>query len=375
MRRVALTLLLLCSVWPLRLSAQQDAGDPARAAAESLEAASVLLDTAKDAQDRVAALTDTVRAYEDGLTAMRAGLRNAAIRETELSRRLAVEEAEVARLLGALMAVGDRAAPQTLVHPDGALGAVRSAMLVASVTPGLAGQAASLRADLEEVIALRALQQNAANILQEGLGGVQAARTALSQAIADRTDLPRRFNDDPIRTAILISATETLQGFASGLADIAPEESGLPMPSIMDLKGTLPLPVRGIVLHAAGDRDAAGVSRPGVVIATRPGALVTTPTAATIRYNGPLLDYGLVTILEPQADVMFVFAGLETVFGETGQVLPAGSPIGLMGPGVDNNVSPSGEGAGAGRSETLYIEVREGDVPDDPLRWFTTDKG
>nr|WP_246594551.1 peptidoglycan DD-metalloendopeptidase family protein [Mameliella sediminis] len=364
-------ILSLCAA-PL---AAQDAGEKARVAAEALEAASILLDTAEDAQDRVAALTDTVRAYEDGLAAMREGLRAATIRETELSRKLAAQEAEVARLLGALMAVGDRAAPRTLIHPDGPLGAARSGMLVASLTPGLAAQAAALRADLEEVTALRALQQSAANTLQKGLSGVQEARTALSQAIADRTDLPRRFTEDPIRTAILISATETLQGFASGLADISDEDSGPPLPSITDRKGSLPLPVRGVVLHEAGDRDAAGVTRPGVVIATRPGALVTTPTAATIRYAGPLLDYGLVVILEPQADLMFVFAGLDTAFGEAGQVVPAGSPVGLMGGTAGNNMSPSGEGAGAGRSETLYIEVREGEVPEDPLRWFTTDKG
>ncbi|MGP6088465.1 murein hydrolase activator EnvC family protein [Antarctobacter jejuensis] len=370
MKRLA----LLIALWAAPLTAQ-DAGEQARAAAEALEAASVLLGTAEEAQDRVAALTDTVRAYEDGLAAMREGLRAAAIRETELSRKLAAQEAEVASLLGALMAVGDRAAPQTLFHPEGPLGAARSGMLVAAVTPGLAAKASALRSDLEEVSALRALQQSAADTLQEGLTDAQKARTALSQAIADRTDLPRRFKDDPIRTAILISATETLQGFASGLAQIAEEDQGPPLPPVMDLKGTLPLPVRGVVLHEAGDRDAAGVSRPGVVIATRPGALVTTPTAATIRYNGPLLDYGFVTILEPQADVMFVLAGLDVVYGEIGQVLPAGSPVGLMGGSIDNNVSPSGDGTGAGRTETLYIEVREGDVPEDPLRWFATDKG
>ncbi|WP_323767350.1 peptidase M23 [Antarctobacter sp.] len=370
MKRLALIL----GLWAAPLTAQ-DAGAQARAAAEALEAASVLLGTAEEAQDRVAALTDTVRAYEDGMAAMREGLRAATIRETELSRKLAAQEAEVARLLGALMAVGDRAAARTLVHPRGPLGAARSGMLVASVTPGLADKAATLRADLEEVTALRALQQNAADTLQEGLTGVQAARTALSQAIADRTDLPRRYTDDPIRTAILISATETLQGFASGLAEISEDDGAPPLPPIEDRKGTLPLPVRGVVLHEAGDRDAAGVSRPGIVLATRPGALVTTPTAATIRYAGPLLDYGLVVILEPQADLMFVLAGLDTTFGEIGQVLPGGSPVGLMGGAAGNNMSPSGEGAGAGRSETLYIEVREGDVPEDPLRWFTTDKG
>ena len=40
-----------------------------------------------------------------------------------------------------------------------------------------------------------------------------------------------------------------------------------------------------------------------------------------------------------------------------------------------DNPSPSVDGGGAGRTETLYIEVRQGDRPVDPLTWFTSDKG
>ncbi len=334
------------------------------------------MDEAESARDRVAALTDAVRAYEDGLTAMRAGLRAAAIRETELTRKLQSQEGEVSQLLGALMSNSGRPGPQIMLHPEGPLGTARAGMLVASVTPGLNARAAELRADLEEVTALRQLQENAAETLQKGLSGVQAARTELSQAIADRTDLPKRFTEDPVRTAILISGTETLDGFASGLADLAggaEVQTAPPQASIADLKGELPLPVNGVVLRAPGEPDAAGVARPGLVLATRPQALVTTPVAATIRYNGPLLDYGLVTILEPQPDLLFVLAGLDRVFGEMGQVLPEGSPVGLMGSGGAG--SPTSETSGAGRTETLYVEVREGDAPVDPRTWFATDKG
>ncbi len=357
--------------------AQTPAAD-ARAAAEALEQASIKLDSAVKARGRVAALTEAVRAYEDGLAAMRDGLRIAAIRETELTRKLAAQETEVAQLLGVLTSMGGRASPQNLLHPQGALGAARSGMLVATVTPGLAEQAATLRADLQEVTDLRQLQQSAVATLEEGLAGVQKARTALSQAIADRTDLPKRFTEDPVRTAILIAATETLDGFASGLTQIAEGEAPQNLPRIADRKGALALPARGVVLRKAGEADAAGVTRPGIVLATRPRALVTTPTAATIRYRGPLLDYGLVTILEPQGGMLIVLAGLETVFGEAGQVLPEGSPVGLMGNAAADSgdiQSPSGERGGATRSETLYIEVREGDRPVDPLTWFATDKG
>nr|WP_249200584.1 peptidase M23 [Thetidibacter halocola] len=351
----------------------QDAGQAAREAARALEQAAVLLDEADSARDRVAALTRTVRAFEDGLSAMRDGLRKAAIRETELARKLATQETEVAQLLGVLSALGGQAQPTTLLHPQGPLGMARSGMLVASVTPALADRARALRADLDEVTALRQLQENAAETLQDGLASVQDARTTLSQAIADRGALPVRFTEDPVRTAILIAGTETLDAFASGLSQIAEDEAPQNLPRIQDRKGTLPLPSSGVILRRANEADAAGVKRPGIVLATGPQALVVTPTAATVRYSGPLLDYGLVTILEPQANLLIVLAGMDQTFGEAGQVLPEGSPVGLMGgtpEAVTEILSPSGERGGAGRTETLYIEVREGDRTVDPLTWF-----
>ena len=354
----------------------QDPGAAAREAARALEEASVQLDRAEGAHDRVRALTATVKAYEAGLGAMRDGLREAAIRETELSRRLQGQEAEIAQLLGVLSSMGGRAAPGAMLHPDGPVGAARAGMMLAAVTPGLNAQAEALRSDLEEVTALRTLQQSAAQTLQQGLTGVQEARTELSQAVADRTDLPKRFTEDPIRTAILISSTETLQGFASGLSQITEDETRSQLPPIDDRKGALEMPVQGEILRRAGEADAAGVTRPGIVVATLPEALVTTPTAATVRYSGPLLDYGLVTILEPQPDLLLVLAGLDVVYGQTGEVLPAGSPVGLMGgTAAGRDPSPSVEGGGAGRTETLYIEVRQGDRPVDPLTWFASDKG
>jgi septal ring factor EnvC (AmiA/AmiB activator) len=96
-------------------------------------------------------------------------------------------------------------------------------------------------------------------------------------------------------------------------------------------KGRLPLPVLGTLLRRPDEADAAGVRRPGVTLATRPAALVTAPWPATIRYRGPLLDYGNVMILEPGDGYLLVLAGLGTVYGEVGEVVAAGAPLGLMG--------------------------------------------
>lgn len=83
-------------------------------------------------------------------------------------------------------------------------------------------------------------------------------------------------------------------------------------------------------------------------------------------------------ILEPEAGILLVIAGLDVVYGEAGEVLPGGSPVGLMaGPdtGDDGLVPRSEEGAGVANSESLYIEIREQNEPVDPALWFKTDRG
>jgi septal ring factor EnvC (AmiA/AmiB activator) len=135
------------------------------------------------------------------------------------------------------------------------------------------------------------------------------------------------------------------------------------------------------------------------------------PPGATLRFRGPLLDYGTVAILEPAPGTLFVLAGLAQVWGEAGEILPEGTPLGLMGgetPAAEEAVdgttadapaeggateagstrgpAPEGEKppgdamltdaspAGAGeRTETLYLEVRDAEGPVDPGTWFRLD--
>lgn len=372
--RGAMIVWVMCSAGAM---AQDNPADAARAAVEQLEAATESLQEAESARDRVKALTRTIKAYETGLGAMRDGLRRAAVRETQLARQLAVREAEISQLLGVLQTIETAPPPVLLLHPSGPMGSARSAMMLADVTPALNTRVESLKSDVEEMRTLRLLQENAAGTLEAGLAGVQSARAALSKAVADRTDLPRRFTEDPVRTAILIDSTETLEGFASGLAEITAESVPPAEADDSVQKGEVDLPVQGLLLHRAGDADAAGITRDGIILATRPRALVTSPTAATIRYLGPLLDLGNVVILEPQPNTLFVLSGLNEVYGDAGQVIPSGTPVGLMGgtaPEIGAILSLSGDGTGTDRSETLYIEVREGGSPVDPETWFQTDK-
>jgi septal ring factor EnvC (AmiA/AmiB activator) len=368
---VILRVTLLCCCLGSAAFAQSDPTAAAIAAADRLEEAGAALAAAGDSRDRVAALTQTVRAYEDGLVALRDGLRRAAIRQRTIEQDLAARNDDVARLLGVLQTMGRAPAPLLLLHPSGPTGTARAGMMLSDVTPALQADVDALRVQLEEITALRALQDRAAGLLGNGLAGAQDARAQLSAAISDRTDLPQRFTEDAVQTALLIASTDTLDAFAGGL--LRAIDGGVSAPLDAAAAGGLDLPVQGTILRGFEQPDAAGISRPGVLIAARPRALVTTPGVATVRYRGPLLQYGNVTILEPAADVLWVFAGMAEVFGEVGQVLPAGSPVGLMGgesPEVDAILSESAQGVSGNRTQTLYLEVREGQSPVDPATWF-----
>ncbi|MCB2109595.1 MAG: peptidoglycan DD-metalloendopeptidase family protein [Defluviimonas sp.] len=351
--------------------------DPAVAAAERASAdlaeAVLALEKARGARDRVAALTGTIRAYEAGLSALRDAMRRVSVREAEITADFAARRDQISALLSVLATIGREPAPLMLLHPEGALGTARAGMIAGAVAPALQAEAGALRAELDELARLRQLQGGSAETLQRGLSVAQAARTALSQAVQDRTDLPRRFLEDPAELKSLVESADSLDAFAVGLAGLE-ADIGAPMEDFEGAEGRLPLPVQGTLLRRAGEADAAGIRRPGLLIATRPAALVTSPWPATIRYRGPLLDYGNVIVVEPASGYLLILAGLGTVYGETGDIVEAGAPLGLMG-GSDGggtlNLSPAMETGGADRTETLYIELRHGKDPIDPGPWFT----
>lgn len=350
-------------------AAAQSVAEQAAAAAAQLEMASVRLEQAQGASDRLQALTETVQSYEEGLSSLRDGLRQAAIRQQALETDLAGREEEIARLLGVLQTLDRTPEPLLLLHPSGPTGSARAGMVLADVTPALQTEAEALKNQLEEIAALTAIQASALSTLQDGLEGAEAARGALAQAASDRAPLPRRFVEDKVQTALLLASTETLAAFASGLEQTEGAAGTATAPESTAQKGQVPLPLRGTLLRAMNEADAAGVRRQGVLIAAPPGALVTAPVASTLRYRGPLLDLGQVVLLEPATNVLIVLAGMSEVFGEAGEVLPAGTPIGLMGgdAGTADGILTS---SSLRRDETLYIEVREGGSPVDPATWF-----
>ena len=345
----------------------------AQLASEALKTAATSLSNASSAQDRVKALTETVRAYENGLSAMRTGLRRAIIRERVIRSEFETRRDQLSRLLGILQTLERAMTPILLFHPTGPVGAARSGILISEISPTLKRQTEELKLQLEELSELHHIQIEAEKQLRLGLTGIQEARINLNQAIAGRISMPKRLFDNPVKTQILADSATSLEMFANSIKLIPPVPKTTQTIEFDKMRGTLRLPLEGRVLRRFNEVDAAGLKRPGLVIAARPLALVSAPAAATIRYVGTFLDYGNMIILEPQPRYLLVIAGLDRVYGEIGEVIDQNAPIGLLGgnpAGTQEFLVEASDGGGALARETLYIELRYEGKPVDPSMWF-----
>ncbi len=334
----------------------------AETALAELSDAQAQLSDAATAPDRIAALTKTLKAFESSLSAMRAAERDVAGQEAALALQRAAEEERIANLAAALSTISRTPQAAQRAYPGGPVDTVRAGMLLAGVTPAIQAELAEVTELLAAQARVRQEQAEVTTALQEARDGIVAARDALANAVGEGAELPLRFVDDPVQSTLLAAGAESLGVFVSELAATRPDPE-----EMLGAAGNLPLPVSGLILPDDGS------GRPGVRIATSPRALVTTPVTATVLFQGPLLDYGNVVILEPAPDVLFVFAGLNEVFAQTGQIVTAETPIGLMpdDQGYDDGILTENLGLETGqRAQALYLEVREGQTAVQTDAWF-----
>ena len=346
-------------------SAEGDAGRRASEASEALGRAAESLAAAEGASDRIVALTETIRAYEAGLAAMREGLRQAALSERDVATRLAAQDAELGELLVLLQNVTRAGQARSVLHPGNAVQTVRAGILGAALVPALEERSAALERDLQDLVALRTLQEAGIDTLTVGMEQVREARFQLSQAISERTDLPPSTATDEAAMQALINSSETLAGFADSLSSTGETET--------DVSAAWTMPVRGRLLWSFDEADASGVRRPGWVIAAAAEALVTAPASATVRFSGDLPRHGPVAILETDPGRLVILTGQARNFVQRGQIVAQDEPIALMGGGdtaLQENLIETSLLGGQPRDETLYIEIRQGQVPVDPAAFL-----
>lgn len=339
----------------------------AKDASAMLIAAAEKLEAAETARDRIASLSETIRAYETGLSAMREGLRRAALRERALTAQLADEDQDIASMLALMQNASKHVQSRVFLHPGSATETIRAGTLASMLVPALHQRAAVLDDALTELADLNQVQKAGFALLEDGLAGIRQARLALATAVSERTDLPPRVATDDAAMQALVNSAETLSAFADSLLpDDAAATDGPGKP--------WPLPVKGELVRGFNEPDTSGQARPGWLIATESEALITAPSDATVRFSGEIPGQGTVTILEPQGGALLILAGLGKSFVQRDQIVSKSEPIGFMGQNsraAQENLNDNHDKSSLFRTETLYMEIRQGRAPVDPADLLT----
>lgn len=334
----------------------------------------------------------SIKEYEAAIVRAEQRLDELGIRQIELARLFAGKRDVLVDLLAALQRIGKNPPPAVLVRPDDALAAIRSAMLVGAVFPGLRDETAALARDLGELIALRAEIESERESMAAAAEGLFAERQRLAalidakqqsqvelQASLDETrDRARQLAREAADVRELIAALDAdAADRQTGPTGLSPDEIETafsdpgrikPAVAFADAEGLLPLPASGALIREFGAPDTLGRESEGISIATRADAQVTAPSDGWIVYAGAFRSYGQLLIIDAGDGYHLVLAGMSTISVEFGQFVLAGEPVGQMGSAA---MASAGAGLAGQTQPVLYVEFRRDGRPIDPAPWWS----
>ena len=328
--------------------------------------------------------------------------------------RLLERHQELAQLTGALQRLA-RHPPETLLLVGRApLDTVHTGILLESAIPRLNGNAKELRRDLDSLATLEADIRAQRDRLELAAQDLDGERAALAELAAEKAELlagtrSRASNaSDEIRalSESARSLRELIDSLEKREAAEAEEQRKLaalvtpklrpqrapvpsagqdggeppapapsvtddgspppaplqtaalpPAPSLKSARGRLFAPVAGSVVQRFGKARTGDLTKEGLLLRTRPGALVIAPHDGIVLYAGPFEGFGRILIIEHGDGYHTLLAGLTRVDLTVGTRVLAGEPVGAM--AMSGSAAPE-----------LYLELRHNGDPIDPLPWF-----
>lgn len=179
----------------------------------------------------------------------------------------------------------------------------------------------------------------------------------------DRSELLAQLEQDISGSAARIEELERnradletlLAQLDNALADIPSDMGERRHPA--ELRGQLPMPTDGRVMHAFGQQRAAGLRWQGWLIGAPAGQTVRSIAYGRVAYADWLRGYGLLLILDHGDGFMTLYGQNESLRAEVGDWVEPGEIISTVGQGPDNR-------------QGLYFELRRKGKAVDPASWI-----
>lgn len=190
------------------------------------------------------------------------------------------------------------------------------------------------------------------------LAAIETARAERAAVVArlDKGITSRQQEVDRLR-----AQEQTLERLVTELQRALAELPGAQREPFAEQRGQLRWPIKGTLMTDFGQPRAGGSLRwKGVLVAAERGAEVRAIYHGRVAYADWLPGMGLLIVLEHGDGYMSLYGHNEVLYKQVGDWVSPGDVI-------------AGAGDSGGRSRTaLYFEIRRGDKPQNPHRWFGT---
>ena len=347
-----------------------------------------------------------VKAAETEIAAVQTKIGDLIVQELDTRGRLDGADASISNVMAALERISKDPPPAIIVDPSDALGSARSALLISAILPQLKARADQVTADLKHLTEIKTAAQaeeanlkanfdvleeeqlRIATLIQAQKQNEQTATATLAEEqkqaaeMADKAAQLKQLIADLGRQAqaVAVAADATATANAGGktpkldndtvklaLANTARQQPAVPFAAA---RGFLDFPVtRGVNVVNFGDGDGFGGVSDGVSVVTNAEAPVRAPADGWVLYTGNYLNYGQIVILDAGQDYTILLAGMARVDVKPGQFVLMGNPVGVMGSRTIGRTVATSAGA---QRPTLYIEMRNKNVPIDPTGWWAS---
>jgi septal ring factor EnvC (AmiA/AmiB activator) len=341
------------------LSDAQAQSRAARSRAEALEAQALRATAAADrtSQD-AAAIAARIQQAEAETAAKEAQIRLLGEQSERLRANLAARQQPLVRLTAALQRLARRPLVLALLRPGSVMDTMHMRALIETMVPEVQRRTAALRAEIAKGRALQAQ-------MRQAQGGLRAEETVLAkrreslaslesqQRLAAR-DVNGSADREAERALALAEQARDLGSLVTNLgkedalrgkladlpgpvmrpsrpedAQVTADSAAAPAPS--PLPGYM-LPLQGRLVTGFGD-DLQGARSRGISIAAQAGAQVVAPAAGRVAFAGPYRGFGQIVIISHDGGWTSLVTGMAEVNARVGDVLVAGSPLGVAGPG------------------------------------------
>lgn len=204
----------------------------------------------------------------------------------------------------------------------------------------------------QELLRLEGVQKEQFEVLNQ-LGQQREQRRSLLAAL----DL--RIDDEESRLRELERNRKNLETLLERLSDVLadiPADLGKHL-GVTRQKGRIPMPLKGPVRHAFGQKRAGGLHWQGWLIAAEAGSEVSTIAYGRVAFADWLRGYGLLIIIDHGEGFLSLYGHNESLLHEAGDWVEPGEIISVIGVRSSND-------------QGLYFELRKNGKSVDPAAWL-----